>query len=194
MSGKNKDARNTTPSTADKRTAVLGKDRKRKAPLIAALAAALVLAAAGLYLAAGTGSTPGGKVAIAGASAGGSGEFTYDVGYFSDGKARFFSYRTPDGLTIRYFILRSSDGVIRAAFDSCDSCWAAGKGYRQEGDLMVCNNCGLKFPSARINEVKGGCNPAPLTRIVSNGKVIVKASDLVREGSFYFDFDGRGRS
>ena len=192
MSGKNKDARSTTPSTAARRAAVLGENRKRKAPLIAAIAAAVALAAAGLYLAAGKGSVPGGKAASA--SAGGTGEFAYDVGEFSDGKARFFSYRTPDGLAIRYFILRSSDGVIRAAFDSCDTCWSAGKGYRQEGDLMVCNNCGLKFPSVRINEVRGGCNPAPLTRTVVNGKVIIKASDLIREGSFYFDFDGRGRS
>ena len=29
---------------------------------------------------------------------------------------------------------------------------------------MVCNNCGQKFSSDLINEIKGGCNPAPLER------------------------------
>jgi hypothetical protein len=41
---------------------------------------------------------------------------------------------TDGALTIRYFILKSSDGIIRAAFDACDVCWPAGKGYFQDGD------------------------------------------------------------
>ncbi|HEY7527662.1 MAG TPA: Fe-S-containing protein, partial [Candidatus Deferrimicrobiaceae bacterium] len=64
-----------------------------------------------------------------------------------------------DGRQFHYFVLRSSDGTYRAAFDACDVCFRANRGYRQEGDLMVCNQCGQTFPSVKINEVKGGCNP-----------------------------------
>jgi putative ABC transport system ATP-binding protein len=67
-----------------------------------------------------------------------------------------------DGRQFHYFVLRSSDGTYRAAFDACDVCFRANRGYRQEGDLMVCNQCGQTFPSVKINEVKGGCNPAAL--------------------------------
>ena len=52
---------------------------------------------------------------------------TYPVSLFADGKARHFSHKI-DGLTIRYFVLKSADGVIRAAFDACDVCWPANKG------------------------------------------------------------------
>ena len=53
---------------------------------------------------------------------------SFPTSLFDDGKARHFEH--VDGeLTIRYFILKSSDGVIRAAFDACDVCWPAGKGY-----------------------------------------------------------------
>ena len=96
-------------------------------------------------------------------------QITYPVSLFEDGKARHYEYKKED-VTIKYFILKSSDGIIRAAFDACDVCWTAGKGYYQSGDVMVCRNCGRRFPSVRVNEVKGGCNPAPLYRNIENNK------------------------
>lgn len=126
------------------------------------------------------------------AVAAGATEISYPEKLFQNGKARYFTYKTPDGLSIRYFILRSSDGVIRAAFDACDVCWPAGKGYVQKGDFMVCRNCGRKFRSTRVNEVKGGCNPAPLNRKVQNGKVMIQTSDLL-QGRIYFDFSKGGK-
>jgi uncharacterized membrane protein len=111
---------------------------------------------------------------------------TYPEKTFANGKAQQFTYKTEDGVTIRYFIIKSSDGVIRAAFDACDVCWPENKGYVQQGDFMVCKNCGRKFPSARVNEVQGGCNPAPLTRKMENGNVIVQVVDIL-QGKPYFD-------
>ncbi len=108
---------------------------------------------------------------------------------FADGKARHFTHKTDDGVVIRYFILKSSDGVIRAAFDACDVCWQENKGYSQKGDFMVCNNCGKRFPSTRVNEVHGGCNPAPLKRKIENGNVLIQVADLL-EGKKYFDLRG----
>ena len=116
-------------------------------------------------------------------------QVTYPEKTFADGKARHFTHKTEDGVTIRYFIIRSSDGVIRAAFDACDVCWPENKGYSQKIDFMVCKNCGKQFPSARINEVSGGCNPAPLQRKVENGNVIIQVSDIL-QGKRYFDFRG----
>lgn len=109
----------------------------------------------------------------------------YPVKTFEDGKAHFYEYKTEEGLTIKYFILRSSDGVIRAAFDACEVCWAEGKGYSQKGDFMICNNCKQKFASARINEVKGGCNPHPLTRQIVEGNVVIKIPDILEGGRFF---------
>ncbi|MCX8023371.1 MAG: DUF2318 domain-containing protein [Syntrophorhabdaceae bacterium] len=114
-------------------------------------------------------------------------EVVYPVNIFDDGKAHFFQYKTDDGVKIRYFILKSSDGVIRAAFDACDVCWREGKGYLQKGDYMVCRNCGRRFPSTKINILSGGCNPAPLTRNIEGGNVVIKI-DSILEGKRYFNF------
>lgn len=96
----------------------------------------------------------------------------------SDGKAHFFKVKADDGTMVTFFVLKSSDGVVRAAIDACDVCYKAGKSYYQDGDFMVCENCGQRFASSRINEVKGGCNPAPLTRIVQGDKLIVEMKDI----------------
>jgi uncharacterized membrane protein len=101
------------------------------------------------------------------------------------GKAKYFDYKTADNKNLRFFAMKSSDGVYRAALDACDVCWEAKKGYVQDGDDMVCRKCGRHFHSAKINEVTGGCNPVPLTRTVADGHLVIAASDL-EAGKSYF--------
>ena len=104
---------------------------------------------------------------------------------FSDGQARFYRYVSAAGKEIRFFLMKSSDGVVRAAFDTCDVCFRERRGYRQSGDNMLCNNCGKAFPSRDINVVQGGCNPAPIERAVEGDRVVVRAATL-EQGAFYF--------
>jgi uncharacterized membrane protein len=113
-------------------------------------------------------------------------ELTFPQDAFDDGQARFYQYPADNGINVRFFVLKSSDGVVRAAFDACDVCWRAGQGYYQEGDIMVCRNCSRRFASVKINEVKGGCNPAPLNRMVVDGRVVLQVTDIL-EGRQYFD-------
>jgi len=102
----------------------------------------------------------------------------------NDGKAHFYSYDA-GGTQVKYFVMKSSDGKIRAAFDACDVCFAQKKGYHQEGDEMVCNNCGRRFPSTKINVLEGGCNPSPLDR-TTQGKYLVLSTADLQAGVQYF--------
>ncbi len=106
------------------------------------------------------------------------GELRIPVSTVNDGKAHHFDVMASNGTKVTFFVLKSKDGVIRAAIDACDVCYKAGKGYYQEGDNMVCVNCGQKFASNRINIVKGGCNPAPLNRVVKGNMLIIKMKDI----------------
>ena len=105
----------------------------------------------------------------------------------NDGKAHHFKVQATDGVMVTFFVIKSSDGVIRSAMDACDVCYRAGKGYEQSGDEMVCQNCGMRFPSAKINEVKGGCNPAPLTRVIEGDKLVIAMADI-DQNSWYCKF------
>lgn len=176
--------------TSSKKAQVLGDDNQKKGVnkgVMIAVMAVLILGAAALgYM---WMSSPSGGVATtstAGAASDGT-VVKIEAAMFKDGKAHFFKYDAPGDITVRYFVIKSSDGVIRAAFDACDVCWRAGKGYKQDGDVMVCVNCNRRFPSVKVNEVKGGCNPAPLKRSVQNGKVVIQVADIL-EGRRYFDF------
>jgi uncharacterized membrane protein len=83
--------------------------------------------------------------------------------------------------------VRSKDGVIRAAVDACDVCYRAGKGYVKDGGVMVCENCGMRFPLARINVVKGGCNPAPLMREIKGTHLEIPMAN-VAENLWYMEY------
>lgn len=116
----------------------------------------------------------------------------YPVKLFQDGRAKHFEFKSEQGPIIRYFILKSEDGVIRAAFDACDVCWPAGQGYAQKGRFMICRNCGRRFASDKINVLVGGCNPAPLQYEIKGEEVLIKTADLLA-GAKYFDFSREGK-
>ena len=107
-----------------------------------------------------------------------------DTSGFEDGKARYFEFRE-GGSAVRFFVLQSSDGVMRAAFDACDVCYASRRGYRQLGDIMICNNCGQSFPSELINVQQGGCNPAPLDRTAVEGSIAIQVADITAGARFF---------
>jgi uncharacterized membrane protein len=100
------------------------------------------------------------------------------------GKALFLSLES-EGRQLYYFALKSPDGAYRAALDACDVCYRTNRGYRQEVDQMVCNNCGQKFDCDKIGEVKGGCNPHPLAQTVEGQVLVIKKADILA-GKDYF--------
>ena len=101
------------------------------------------------------------------------------------GTAKFFDYKLSDNKPVRFFVIKSSDGVYRAALDACDTCYHAKKGYHQEGDDMICNNCKLHFHSSQINEVHGGCNPIGLPRTIEGNQLVIKAGELENRGGYF---------
>ena len=106
------------------------------------------------------------------------GKLEIPVADINDGKAHHFQVKADDGTMVTFFVLKSADGVLRAAIDACDVCYRSGLGYYQEGDNMVCKNCGQKFASNKINVIKGGCNPAPLDRVVAGDKLVIQMKDI----------------
>jgi uncharacterized membrane protein len=116
--------------------------------------------------------------------AAGGADVTIPVADLADGQAKYFSYDA-GGVEVKYFVMKSSDGEYRAAFDACDVCYPNRKGYSQQGGVMVCNNCGQQFDSTQINEKRGGCNPSPIERSVDGQSLVLKTADL-QAGVKYF--------
>jgi uncharacterized membrane protein len=98
--------------------------------------------------------------------------------------ASFFVYSS-GGKDVKFFALRASDGTIRVALDACQACFRAKLGYHQQGDTMVCNNCGIAFRSVDIGVIRGGCNPIPVDNKADGNVILVKAKDL-EDGAKFF--------
>lgn len=112
------------------------------------------------------------------------GEVRVPLTALQGGAASYFVYHA-NGTDIKFFVLRASDGTVRAAFDSCTSCYHAKLGYRQDGETMICNNCGMSFRSTDVGHITGGCSPVPLKNSQDGKMLVVKAKDL-EEGAKYF--------
>jgi uncharacterized membrane protein len=85
-----------------------------------------------------------------------------------------------NGVEVRFFTLRGQDGKVRVAMDACDVCYDRKRGYRQEGNDMVCNNCGNRYDSEGIGteNIKGGCWPSYVPFSVKDGNMLIKSSDV----------------
>ena len=68
-----------------------------------------------------------------------------------------------DGVDMEVIAVQAPDGSIRTAFNTCQVCFDSGRGYYvQEGDELVCQNCGNRFPMDEVEVTRGGCNPVPI--------------------------------
>lgn len=95
--------------------------------------------------------------------------------------ATFYSYDELD-TKIEFLAVKASDGTIRTAFNTCQVCYASGRGYyKQEGNVLKCQNCGNTFSMDQIEIVKGGCNPVP---IFENYKETTDSSIIIKNENF----------
>jgi uncharacterized membrane protein len=77
-------------------------------------------------------------------------------------KAMFYPAEI-DGTKLEVIAVKAPDGTIRTAFNTCQVCYSSGYGYyKQEGDVLVCQNCGNRFSMNKVEVKSGGCNPVPI--------------------------------
>lgn len=78
--------------------------------------------------------------------------------------ARFYPYKAGK-MNMEVLAVKASDGTIRTAFNTCQVCFDSGRGYyKQEGNELVCQNCGNRFKLDQVEKIKGGCNPVPIMK------------------------------
>lgn len=100
--------------------------------------------------------------------------------------ATFYSYDS-NGVTVRYFVVKDPQEAVHVAFDACDVCYEAKKGYKQIGTEMQCLNCGRQFAITSIGteNTAGGCWPSYLNMRIEGNNVLIQIADLEAK-SFMF--------
>lgn len=102
--------------------------------------------------------------------------------------ASFIPYELSENY-MEIIAIKSSDGSIRTALNTCQVCYDSGRGnYNQVGDKLICNNCRNVFSIEDVEIVRGGCNPIPITGInkVENAETITVSGQFLKDNNFYF--------
>lgn len=115
------------------------------------------------------------------------GQIKLSAAIFSDNQTRFFNVKMSDDKVIYFFVVKDKNGIYRAAANACQVCFSVRKGFHQEDDEIVCDNCGNRYPIEKIATEKGGCNPAPINPNleINNGKLIIKQAELEQVAEFF---------
>lgn len=78
--------------------------------------------------------------------------------------------------------LKADDGTIRTAFNTCQICFNSGRGYyTQDGEKLICQNCGNRFGLNDVEVVRGGCNPVPImtpNKTENSEQIVIKKEFL----------------
>jgi high-affinity iron transporter len=102
------------------------------------------------------------------------GQVSVPLSELTDSSLHFYTAEV-NGTTIRFMIVHQTNGNYAVALDACQICGRVG--YRQEGQNVICRNCGAEIYIPSIGE-RGGCNPIPVKATVTGGEVIVDLSAL----------------
>ena len=111
-------------------------------------------------------------------SAGQDGAVRIAIGEIKGNDAKFFEYNTSNKKSVHFFVVRTSDGVYRVATDACKVCFREKKGYHQEGDGMVCNECGHHSHIAEGAVASDSCSPEGIPRKIDGNMIVIAAADL----------------
>jgi len=102
------------------------------------------------------------------------GQVNIPLSELTDSSLHFYTADV-NGTVIRFLVIHKQNGDFATALDACQICGTAG--YRQEGQNVICRNCGAAIYIPSIGE-SGGCNPIAVKSSVEGGQVIVDVSAL----------------
>ena len=102
--------------------------------------------------------------------------------------AKFYPYDA-SGIKMEVLAVKAKDGTIRTALNTCQVCYSSGKGYyKQEGDELVCQNCGNRFKLNMVGSTNSGCNPVPVLdkNKTDDGTNIIISKDFLDKNKALF--------
>lgn len=106
------------------------------------------------------------------------GDVRVPLSQLADSKLHFYEANV-SGTEIRFFVIHIGKEYV-TALDACQICGR--QGYRQEGDNVICRNCGAVIYIPSIGQ-SGGCNPIPLKSSIENRDVVLHLSTLAQANS-----------
>jgi len=95
-------------------------------------------------------------------------------------QVRFFRFLNSGNQEVKFFVGRDPQGHLQVAFDANETCAKSKRGYRHDGEWVVCNKCDKAFRLTEINAGGGGCKPVPLPFREGKTDVLLAEADILK--------------
>jgi len=95
-------------------------------------------------------------------------------------KVRFYRFLNGANQEVRFFVGRDAAGQVQVAFDADETCAKANRGFRTQGEWVVCNKCDKAFRLTDVNAGGGGCKPVPLAHRVEGSQLLIAEADVLQ--------------
>lgn len=102
-----------------------------------------------------------------------------EIGDLEASEVRFFHFINAGNQEVRFFVGRDAARTVHVAFDANEVCYKLKRGYRPEGDWVVCNKCDKSFRLAEVNDGGGGCKPVPVVHHLQGDRLVLREPDLL---------------
>ncbi len=107
------------------------------------------------------------------------GDVNIDLGDLANGNVRFYRFLNHANQEIDFFVGRDSGGTVQVGFDASEVCMKKRRGFRHDGEWMVCNFCDKAFHLKDVNADAGGCAPVAVKHRVDGSKLLLTENDLL---------------
>jgi uncharacterized membrane protein len=112
-------------------------------------------------------------------AAGADGEVRISLAGLGAQQVRFYHFLNPANQEVWFFVGRDAAGQVQVAFNASEVCAKRKRGFRHEGEWIVCNQCDKSFHLAEVNDGGGGCKPVPLRHQILDGEVLIAQADVL---------------
>jgi uncharacterized membrane protein len=95
-------------------------------------------------------------------------------------EVRFYRFLNSGNQEVRFFVGRDAAGTVQVAYDADETCAKLKRGFRHQGEWVICNKCEKSFRLAEVNAGGGGCKPIPLEHRVQGDQLLIAESDVLK--------------
>ena len=118
-------------------------------------------------------------------SPGRDGSVRIEVADLEPQEVRFYRFLNSGNQEVKFFVGRDAAGHVQVAFDANEACAKTKRGYRHEGEWLVCNKCDKSFRLAEVNAGGGGCKPVPLAHRLQGEELLLAEADILQGWRFF---------
>ncbi len=108
------------------------------------------------------------------------GAVTLDLAGLGNQQVRFYRFLNAGNQEVRFFVGRDAQGTVQVAYDADEVCAKYNRGFRHEGEWLVCNKCDKSFRLTETNAGGGGCKPVPLAHRVDGDRLTIAEADILQ--------------